>query len=56
MTAGNAACRTRPRKTEKRDAHFHELLDLASEGNEEAVQDLWLQYEYDFAKRGRGDA
>jgi hypothetical protein len=45
----------RTRKAEKRDRHFHELLDLASEGNEEAIQDLWLQYQYDFAKKGRGD-
>ena len=43
------------RKAQKRDQHFNELLDLASEGNEEAVQDLWLQYQYDFAKRGRGE-
>lgn len=33
------------------DRHFHELSDLAAEGNAEAVQDLWLQYEYDFASR-----
>lgn len=43
------------RKAHKRDQHFNELLDLASEGNEEAVQDLWLQYQYDFGKRGRGE-
>lgn len=43
------------RTTPKRDRRFYELLDLATEGNAEAIQDLWLQYQYDFAKRGRGD-
>jgi hypothetical protein len=33
----------------------HELLDLASEGNDESVQDLWLEYQYDFSKQGRGN-
>ena len=46
---------TSPRHKEKRDQYFDGLLDLASEGNEEAVQDLWLQYQYDFAKSGRGN-
>jgi hypothetical protein len=40
------------REMSKHDRHFYELLDLASEGNEEAIQDLWLQYQYDFAKKG----
>jgi hypothetical protein len=39
----------------KRDRRFYELLDLAAEGNEEAIHDLWLSYEYDFAKKGRDD-
>lgn len=39
----------------KRDRWFYELLDLASEGNAEAVQDLWLTYQHDFARNGRGD-
>ena len=43
------------RKTHKRDPHFYELLDLAAEGNEEAIHDLWLTYGYNFAKEGRGN-
>lgn len=42
-------------KPSQRDRRFYQLLDLASDGAEEAVQDLWLTYQYDFAKRGRGD-
>ena len=36
------------------DPRFHQLLDLAAEGNSEAIQDLWLQYQYDYLKKGRG--
>ena len=43
------------RTVQKRDRRFYQLLDLASEGNEEAVQDLRLEYQYDFATKGRGD-
>lgn len=39
----------------KRERHFCELLDLAADGNAAAVHDLWLQYQYDFSRRGRGD-
>ena len=42
-------------KTQKRDRHFFELLDQASAGKAEAIHDLWLEYQYDFAKEGRGD-
>ncbi len=41
--------------TQKRDRHFHELLDMASAGKAEAIHDLWLEYQYDFAKEGRGN-
>lgn len=36
-----------------RDRRFYELLDLASEQNEQAVQDLWLEYRYDFKRTGK---
>ncbi len=35
-------------KTTKRNPRYYELLHLASEGNEEAVHDLWLEYHFDF--------
>jgi hypothetical protein len=47
--------RSRGTGTRKRDPHFYELLDLASEGCEEAIHGLWTQFNYDFAKKGRCD-
>lgn len=35
-----------------RDRRFYELMDLASEGNQEAVHDLWVETQYDFPKTG----
>jgi hypothetical protein len=40
---------------QKHDSWFDELMDLAAEGNAEAIHDLWLTYGYDFATEGRGD-
>ncbi len=40
-------------RTAKRDPWFEELLDLASEGNPEAIHDLWLSYGYDYASERR---
>jgi hypothetical protein len=39
----------------KRDSYFNELLDLAADGDEAAVHDLWLTYGYDYAREGRGN-
>ena len=33
-----------------RDARFDQLIQLAKEGDETAVHELWLSYSYDFAK------
>ena len=38
-------------KTTKRNPRYYELLHLASEGNEEAVHDLWLEYHFDFHRK-----
>ena len=35
-----------------RDLRFHQLLDLAWDGDREAVADLWREYGFDF----EGDA
>lgn len=39
----------------KRDSYFNELLDLAADGDDAAVHDLWLTYGYDYAREGRGN-
>ena len=49
------AAKARTETRSRRDSWFYELLDLATEDNAEAVHDLWLTYQYDFTKRGRGD-
>lgn len=40
-------------RTANRDSWFEELLDLAAEGNLEAIHDLWLSYGYDYASGRR---
>ncbi len=55
MTTSSIRKTADTRKAKKHDQHFYELLDLASEGREEAIQGLWAQFGYDFAKEGRGD-
>ncbi len=54
MAANNERKNTRP-PNRKRDRRFYQLLDLASEQNEEAIRDLRLEYSYDFSKRGHCD-
>ena len=39
----------------KHDSYFTELLDLAADGDEAAVHDLWLTYGYDYVREGRGN-
>lgn len=39
----------------RRDPWFHQLMDLACDGIEEAVHDLWVNYGYDFTEKGRVD-
>ena len=34
----------------QRDQRFNELLDLAREGNAEAIADLWKEYGFDFER------
>ena len=34
------------------DNRFKELLDLAREGDECAVQDLWLEFGFDYEREG----
>ena len=34
----------------KRDARFYQLLDLAREGDEPAIHELWLTYRFDFER------
>ena len=38
--------------TPKRDKRFHQLLTLAGEGNDEAIHDLWVEYQFDYATQG----
>jgi hypothetical protein len=38
--------------TAKRDKRFKQLLALAAEGDETAVHDLWLEYQFDYEKNG----
>ena len=35
-------------KTRERDSRFRELLDLADEGNQDAIGDLYREYGYDY--------
>lgn len=51
---GRAASSFRP-AARHCDRWFYELLDLACDGIEEAIQDLWLSYDHDFLRKGRGD-
>lgn len=54
--AHNSKCRTAGTQTvKKRDPRFYQLLDLASEGVEEAIHDLWVEFQYDFTTKGHGD-
>lgn len=36
----------------RHDARFRELIDLAKDGNAEAVHELWLSYRHDYARDG----
>ncbi len=36
----------------RRDPRFYELIDLAKDGNAEAVHELWLGYRHDFERDG----
>ncbi len=36
----------------RRDSRFFELIDLAKDGDAEAVHELWLGYRHDYAREG----
>lgn len=48
----------KPGNDEGQDERFDQLLDLAKEGVDEAIDDLWTQYGFDFRSgrysEGRG--
>ena len=53
MTTSNRESTKRSRKALERDPRFRQLLDLANDGNQEAIRDLWVEFGYDHQ---RGEA
>jgi hypothetical protein len=42
----------RGRPVQARNPRFRELLDMARDGDENAIGDLWREFRFDFEKEG----
>jgi hypothetical protein len=46
---------TQQRQKPRRDARFYQYLDKARGGDEIAIHDLWIEFQFDYAREGGRD-